>query len=602
MCFCDIYVIIAFEIKTQKGRNFVMAFDSTVTFAIVNELKSNIISAKIDKVYQPEKDEILISLRTFSSTYKLVISASSANARVHFTEQTKENPKTAPLFCMLLRKHLQSGKIVEIKQPDFERIIDITVEIYNELGDKVQNHLIAEIMSRNSNIILTDENYKILDCIKHIDFTQNSVRQLLPGLIYVAPPQQDKIPILDSTKILDLDFSYAESVAKSIMAQISGISPMFSREASFLACGDVGARECDKNKLIAIIEDFRKSVLENKITPTVISEKATGRLIDFTLIPPKQYGDAVDLISFSTASDMVEEFYRVRDIKERTKQKSADIVKLLNTNIERAGKKLAIQKVALSDAKNKDLYKKYGDIITSSIYMLSQGMTEATLPDYLADGAEITVPLSPTLSPAENAQKYYKKYNKAKTAETETAKQIEMTTAEIEYLESTLVLVENCTTLSDINAVKQELAEQGYIKRQISKKKQSESTSKPHHFISSDGFDIYVGKNNMQNDKLTLHFANSNDIWFHTKKIHGSHTVIKLGIDKNVPKSTMMEAATLAAYFSKARESNQVPVDYTEIKNVKKPSGAKPGMVIYDHYNTIYTTPKSPDELNIKTL
>lgn len=585
-----------------------MALDSIAVSALTIELGAALTDGRIDKIHQPERDELTVSVRTFSDSYKLVISASPSNARVHFTNETKENPKTAPMFCMLLRKHIQGGKIIAVSQPDFERIIDITVQTRNELGDIVNRHLIVELTGRNSNIILTDENSRIIESARHIDFTQSSVRQILPGLTYLAPPPQEKIAFLDDTHKFDVTFDdVTESAYSALMRQISGISPIFAREIIYRATNRTDTMastlsDTQKTDIIALLNIHRQKALNGDFSPILITEKETGRIIDFSPFEISQYESACALKKFTSMSDALGNFYAERASKERLKQRSADILKLITSNLERLSKKLIIQQKTLKDAENKDKYRRYGDLITSSIYMIEQGMKEITVPDYFDENMpEVTIPLSPQLSPSENAQKYYKRYTKAKNAETEVKKQLESTLAETEYLESTLSFAENCASLSDINAIRAELSEQGYIRTQrSSKKKQKEPSSTPYHFISEDGFDIYVGKNNMQNDILTLKFANSQDLWFHTKKIHGSHTVIKLGLDKNVPKSTIMQAAQLAAYFSKARESSQVPVDYTEIKNVKKPNGAKPGMVIYDNYNTIYTTPKSPDEMKLK--
>lgn len=587
-----------------------MALDSIAVSALVSELAASLIDGRIDKIHQPERDELTISVRSFSDSFKLVISASPSNARVHFTNESKENPKTAPLFCMLLRKHIQGGKIVGISQPDFERIIDISVQTRNDLGDIVLRHLIVELTGRNSNIILTDENRKIIDAARHIDLTQSSVRQILPGFEYSPPPRQNKIAFLDTNCELSLRLDdVTQSVYSALMSQISGISPLFAREVVFAATGRTDTMSAtitaeQTEKLLSVLRQYRTKAVSGDFSPVLITEKETDRIIDFSPFNISQYGNACFITPYDCVSDAINGFYRTRASKERLKQRSSDLLRVINSNLERLSKKLVIQQKTLKDAENKDKYRRFGDLITSSIYMIKQGMEEISVPDYFEPSSPIVnIPLSPMLTPSENAQKYYKKYTKAKNAETEVKIQLQNTLAEQEYLESTLAFAANCSTLSDINAIRAELSEQGYIKSgKHSKKKQKESASLPYHFVSSDGFDIYVGKNNLQNDILTLKFANSGDMWFHTKKIHGSHTVIKLGLDKDIPKRTLTEAAQLAAYYSKARESGQVPVDYTQIKNVKKPGGAKPGMVIYDCYNTIYTTPKSPQELNLKLL
>ncbi len=583
-----------------------MALDSIAIRALCFELKEKLTGGRIDKIHQPERDELTISVRTFAESFKIAVCGSPSNARIHFTNSFKENPKTAPMFCMLLRKHIASGKILDITQPDFERIIKFHIESRNELGDLVMRYLIVELTGRNSNIILTDENEKIIESARHIDFTQSSFRQIMPSFPYISPPKQDKIPFLDATVPFEIPFDdITQSTTSAIMAKVSGISPVIAREAVWNATTrtDKMSSELTDDEKVSILntlEKMRCRALENKFSPTLITEIETDRLIDFSAFEIGQYESSSTLNNYSSMSDTIEEFYRKRASRERMKERSSDLLRVISTNLERLSKKLIIQQKTLHDAEEKEKFRKYGDLITSSAYMIKEGVDKATLTDYFEpDMPVVTIKLSPLLSPIENAQKYYKKYQKAKTAEIEVKKQLENTMAEIDYLESTLTLTENATELSELNLIRTELAGEGYLKLH-SKGRRKEPESKPYHFISSDGFDIYVGKNNLQNDILTLKFANSSDIWFHTKKIHGSHTIIKLGLDKDVPKSTMLEAATLAGYFSRSRFSNQVPVDYTTIRNVKKPKGAKPGMVIYDSYNTVYITPKSPEELSLK--
>ena len=580
-----------------------MALDAIAVRCLVNELAGKIGGGRIDRVSQPERDELVLNIRTFTDSYRLVLSASSSNPRAHFTNTSKKNPITAPMFCMLLRKHLGSGKITAVEQEGFERIIKISVESYDELGDLTTKYLIIEIMSRHSNIILTDSDMKVLDSIKHIDFTVSSVRQILPGLPYFPPPAQDKIALTDFDNDSMLDLSQPIRADKAVMAAVSGISPIVAREIVYRALGrvDVMADSLNTNQsaalkvaLIRLCEDVR----ENRFAPCMITDKSSGKILDFAAVNIAQYEGAAEITEYETMNELVDRFYSTRDMRERMKQKSADLTKLLNSGIERAAKKLVILKKTLDDAENREKYKISGDLITANIYRVKEGDKILTAENYYEDGSpEITITLDPLLSPSQNAQRCYKKYTKAKTAQTEAAKQMEITRNELEYLESTLAALELAETESDLNAIRQELTNEGYIaRRQDNKRRKKQETSQPMHFVSSDGFDIYVGRNNTQNDYLTLKLANSLDIWFHTKNIHGSHTVIKLGLDKDVPDSTMREAAQIAAYYSKARESSQVPVDYTQIKNVKKPNGAKPGMVIYDHYNTVYVTPSAPKE------
>ncbi len=578
-----------------------MALDAICVRALAKEIEKSIVGGRIDKIYQPERDEIVLGIRTFTENYKIVLCANSTYPRVHFTSVNKKNPSTAPLFCMLLRKHLGSGKIISVKQVEFERIIEFEIESYDDLGDLTVKKLIIEIMGRHSNIILTIGG-KIIDSIKHIDLTVSSVRQVLPGFFYSYPPARDIVSLAVADESLKLDISQkGELTQKCVLGAISGISPLTSREIVYrrFSRTDVRNEEIDNDKIIVDeILKLRDEVLADEFTPTLITDAFAGKLIDFSAIPIAQYEQAAITKEFNTMSELLDTFYSKKDAAERMRQKSADLVKLLNTNRERAAKKQGILLATLKDAENKDKYKIFGELITANLYSISEGMSEIEVENYYDENLPtVKISLDPSLSLSQNAQKYYKKYQKAKTAETEAKKQLSENKAVLDYLESTLVSVENAETESDLNAIRTELAEQGYLKRIVLKKnRQMPNNSKPMHFVSSDGFDIYVGRNNTQNDFLTLKFANSSDIWFHTKNIHGSHVIIKLGLEKNVPETTMMEAACLAAYYSKARESSQVPVDYTSVKNVKKPNGAKPGMVIYDVYNTIYVTPKSMEK------
>lgn len=586
------------------GRNIEMAFDAAAVRALVKEMNEKIINGRIDKLYQPEKDEITISVRTPTDSYKLVISASAAHPRVHFTENTKKNPASAPMFCMLLRKHIGNGKITAAEQIGFERIIRLSIESYDELGDLTTKYLTAEIMGRHSNIILTTRDMKIIDCIKHVDFTVSSVRELLPALEYVLPPPQNKTNLTDIEEAVYIDFSSpAETADRAILSSIAGISPLTAREIVYRAFGRTDIRcseltDSGRNKLLYETAKLAKSVKNNDFSPCMIIDSASGRLMDFSVIPIEQYGSMARIESFDSVSGLIDAFYTMRDMRERMRQKSAGLVKLLANNMERVSKKLVILQKTLSDSENKDKYKMYGDLLMANLYSMEQGQKSIEVQNYYEKNAPIIkISLDSRLTPSQNAQRYYKKYNKAKTAGVEAAKQIENAKNELEYLESALASVETADTEDDLNAIRSELIGEGYLNRKSgsAKRTQKQSKASPMHFVSSGGFDIFVGKSNTQNDYLTLKFANSSDLWFHTKNIHGSHVIIKLGLDKEVPEEDILEAARIAAYYSKGRDSSQVPVDYTRIKNVKKPSGAKPGMVIYDNYRTVYVTPAEPE-------
>lgn len=584
-----------------------MALDAVAVKALVAELQC-LVGGRVDKVHQPERDEIAIGVRTYDASYKLLISASPAHPRIHLSTHSKSNPKTAPLFCMLLRKHLASGRISAITQVGFERIVRVTIESYDELGDYTEKSLYVEIMGRHSNVILVNNEGRIIDSIKRIDESMSSVREILPGGVYELPPIQSKTALTEWETENDIEFIGTQKVDKAIISQIAGISPLTVREMVYKVFGttDVLSDAVNTNRYAMLkleINKLKSRTENNDFEPCMIEDTQTGKLVEFSAIPIEQYETLAKIVKYESISELVDEFYYKRDVAERMRQKTADLIKLLNNHAERIAKKMSILRATLSDAEKMDTYREYGDLITANIYRIQEGHKSVEVENYFDENlGTVKITLDPSLSPSQNAQKYYKKYNKSKTALKEAQKQLEQSAEELEYIESTLAMVETADRLEDISVIRRELANEGYIKRSTNaQKKQKAEQSKPMHFVSSDGFDIYVGRNNTQNDYLTLKLANSSDLWFHTKDIHGSHTVIKLGIDKDVPKQTILEAASLAAYYSKARESSQVPVDYTTIKNVRKPNGAKPGMVIYEHYNTIYIKPELLSVDNDKT-
>lgn len=590
-----------------------MALDGIAVRALVHEFCSALEGARVDKVHQPEKDEITITFRSKGGAHKLLLSASASNPRAHFTQTTKKNPMTAPMFCMLLRKHLSSGKLVKVLQPGFERCMEFHIESYTELGDLTVKRLIIEIMGRYSNIILTEADGKILDSIKHIDVTVSSVRQVLPGMQYAPPPPQDKINPL-TCEYLDLVRAIAAAdetwtVDKLVLQSFAGISPIVAREVCYQSLGasDLRAAQLspDQQKTLcdALMTLFEK-IRAQDYAPCIVYDGASGKPLDFCALSVTQYGALARVAPCPTVSEAADTFYVTRDLAERRKQKSAGLMKRISNNIDRCAKKIVLLQQTIDDAKKKDKHKMYADLLTANLYRMQTGEKAVTVQNFYSEALEdVTIPLDVSQTPQQNAQRFYKKYNKAKVAETEAAHQMALAQEELAYLESAMQSLAMAQTEEDLAEIRDELAQSGYISAPSrDRRKKAPPASKPLHFISSDGFDIYVGKNNVQNDRLTLRFANSADLWFHTKNFPGSHTVIKLGLDKNVPERTVMEAATLAAVHSSAKSSAQVPVDYTQIKNVKKPSGAKPGMVIYDHYNTLYVTPDAalPDRLRFE--
>ena len=578
-----------------------MSLDGIVLNNICLELKNTLIDCKVDKVYQPEKDEIHLNIRTRGANLRLLISASSNNPRVYFTEFTKDNPQNPPMFCMLLRKHIQGGRIIDVEQISLERILKISIESMNELGDMTVKELIIEIMGKHSNIILLDRaSEKIIDSIKRVPISISSVRQLLPGLIYTAPPSQDKAYPVNIEKddfLKLLNNSDEMFVYKFLYQHFIGLSPLISKEIcllsnidNFLKLSDLSER--DKEDLFAKFKEVYIHVKSGVYMPTLIKDESDYNIVAFSSVDLKQF-PGLPKVHFESISKLLDYYYLTRDKLDRIKQRSNDLKKSITIKLDRALNKLAKQEREILDAEARDKFKVYGELITANIYQLEKGQEEVELDNfYTANYEKVKVTLNKNLTPSENAQKYFKKYNKLKTAYAVVSKELIKTKEEVNYLEHILLALETSTEVEELDEIREELIKEGYFKRSNKKgcKKQIKTTSEPHHYKSSDGFDIYVGKNNKQNDYLTLRFASKEDIWLHTKVIPGSHVIIK-SEGREVPENTILEAAYLSGFYSKGKMSSNVPIDYTERKNVRKPNGAKPGMVIYDTNNTIYITP-----------
>lgn len=577
-----------------------MALDGFSISNIIYELKNTIIGGRVDKIYQPEKDEIVLQIRNKGNAYKLLLTANASSPRLHFSNIQKENPINAPLFCMVLRKHLASGKIVDITQPNFERIVNIQVESINELGDYSIKTLIFEIMGKHSNIILIDDKNTILESIKHISFDKSSVREVLPSKTYVLPPSQDKKDPLKTNFdefLYIIKNSIPTKIQQLIYKSYNGISPILSSEICHNADIDpsTNIEELSNNQINDLYNSLNNIVMLNtqkQFNPQIIYNENES-ILDFTVFDFNMFKH-LNKKYFSSISELLEFFYKSKDLTYRLNQKSQDLKRLISQNIERCVKKKDIQQKTLKDIENRDTLKLYGELITSNIYAIKKGITKVKLNNFYSENfEEIEIRLDPNLTPAENAQKYFKKYNKEKRTFIALQDQIKQNNEELLYLESVLSSVSSCTDEYDIKEIRAELSEQGFLKRQKNSKNNKQKPSKrakPLHYISSDGFHIYVGKNNTQNDELTLRFAKPLDMWFHTKDIAGSHVIV-VSDGKEIPNSTLNEAANLAAYYSKATNSSLVPVDYTPKKFIKKPNGAKPGMVIYETNKTAYITP-----------
>lgn len=575
-----------------------MSFDGFVTHCVTDELRSKLLNGKIDKVYQPEKDEIILSVRTRSGNYKLLLSASASNPRIHLTEVQRENPMTPPMLCMLMRKHLAGAVIIDIKQNGFDRVVRIDAETRNELGDLCTRSVIIEIMGRHSNIILVDDSGRIMDSAKHIDFTVSAVRQVLPGMTYELPPAQDKTAAdsLKATELMEALAAQPEDTLmdKFLLSEIMGMSPLLAREIVYRFSGNTKMMKCEVDCAAFVVHtvDFLKNICGGIYEPSLVIEPSEKKPVAFSCVRLSQYEGAYKIEEYDSISEVIDSFFEIRSRREHMNRRSAALLKLIHNNIERCQKKIVMHKEHIRSAQDRDKYKMYGDLLTANLYRIKYGDKSVRVQNYYSEsGEKIEIPLKADISPSQNAQRFYKRYNKAKTTEKFASEQLEIAENEKYYLESVADALENADTPVELDEIRQELMTEGYIAKQNNAKKKQQKKSEPIKIISVDGYEILIGRNNRQNDELTLKSAYSTDLWFHTKEIPGSHTIIRTRGTGEAPETTMMQAAKLAAYYSKARNSSKVPVDYTLIKNVKKPNGAKPGMVIYDTYNTVYVTP-----------
>lgn len=579
-----------------------MALDGLVIHSLAHELHSKLVGGKIDKIHQPENDELVLYIRNNKENFKLVLSSSASNPRVYIAnDYKKENPIKAPMFCMLFRKYIQGGIITEISQVNFERIIKISVESFDELKERTTKDIYIEIMGRHSNIILVQQSEeKIIDSIKRIPPSISRVRQLLPNLTYELPPAQDKINPIKGASIksfINILREFDEPIFKGIYSKFLGVSPCVAREI----CHRSNLNPNDKAEsmsrdelsiLYRVFSDLFTKIKNNEYSPCIVIDEKLDKVIDFSCID-LTYLDGNKFIRNDSISQVIEDYYKTKDIKDRIHQRTSDLRKNISIKLDRLYHKQKKIEKELIDADNADIYKVRGELLTAYIYMIEKGMKSIDVANFYDENySNITISLNENLTPSENAQKYFKKYSKLKTAKKELTSQIEICNEEIEYLENIMLGIENCENLDELEDIKEELIRLGYAKstRKYKVKKDIDLTTKPNRFISSDGFTILVGKNNKQNDYLTLRIADPEDIWMHTKNIPGSHVIIKCA-GKNISDETLYEGAMLAAYYSKGRMSSQVPVDYTMKKHVKKPSGSKPGMVIYETNSTIYVTP-----------
>ena len=573
-----------------------MALDGITLSMLKNELAENLVGARVDKIHQPSKEELIMSFRYNGGSKKLLVSASASAPRVHFTEAPVDNPKAPPMFCMLMRKYISGAKLIGIEQFGLERILHFSFSTYNELGDPVVLKLAVETMGRHSNIILIGSDGKIIDSIKRVTADMSSVRQVMPGMTYVFPPSQDKMNTLDldyMAFIARLKEGRDIPLSKALMEVLDGVSPIVCREFSEYATkgNDTTARELSNDEcenLVYIIDKTASAVKNDACAPYIIEDES-GKPIDFTFMEVKQYGTTAVPKLCESFSSMLDRFYSERSGADRMKQRSGDLFRFVMNLCDRLSRKLDVQRQELARSAERDTLRIKGELIHANLRNIEKGMTSVILENYYDNNNPIEVKLDPRLSPNQNAQHYFSEYRKADTAEKMLKKFIEKGEAELSYIESVFDLLSRARTEDEVLMLREELAEQGYIKRSRQKNQKPVKLS-PKEYVSTDGFRILCGRNNLQNDKLTFKDSRKNDIWLHTQKIHGSHTVI-VTEGREVPSSTIEQAAIIAAYNSKGRDSSLVPVDYTEIRNVKKPSGAAPGKAVYEHYKTAYVRP-----------
>lgn len=566
-----------------------MSFDGLFTYAMTKELAATLTGGRITKIHQPYLNEIILTIRSQGKNTKLLLSAHPSYARVQITEEDYENPATPPLFCMMLRKHLEGNIIEEITQQDMDRIIIFKIKGRNEIGDLSYKKLIVEIMGRHSNIVLIDdEKEQILDSVKHISFAINRYRAILPGQPYIWPPSQNKLnPFITKEEdvLKTIDFNSGK-IDKQLVDGFSGISPLFAKEV--VKKSGIANRLTIPKTFLSFIEKIKA----NEIAPTLIYNKQKEH---FYLFPLEHVRG--EYRSFPTLSKLLDAYYFGKAERDRVKQIGGDIERLLKNEIEKNEVKINKLLNTLEEAENGDSYQLYGELLTAHMYEIKKGMKEIAVENYYDDNKRVTIPLNSNKTPSENAQIYFQKYNKSKSALLHAKEQIGKAKEELLYLENVLQQLENAAP-KDIEEIKEELSEQGYMKATVKKgQKRQKSHPELEHYVSTDGESILVGKNNKQNDYLTTKLAKKNELWLHTKDIPGSHVVIR---SENPTETTIKEAAILAAYNSKARRSSRVPVDYTKVKYVRKPNGAKPGFVIYDHQQTIFVTPNQETVIKMK--
>ena len=561
-----------------------MAFDGITIAGLVKEFETKLVGGRLYKIAQPEPDELLITIKNGGEQYRLVLSASPSLPLVYLTDKNKQSPMTAPNFCMLLRKHLQNGRIIAVTQPGLERAVHFQIEHLDEMGDLCQKSLIVEIMGKHSNIIFCNADGTIIDSIKRVSALVSSVREVLPGKPYFMPQTVEKLQPLDISgrQFEERIVGKPMPVFKAIYTSLVGISPIMAQEICYRAGvdGETSNASLGQAELSALSENFisvMEQIAHGQFNPCVVYHK--GAPTEFGALPLTLYAEGdFTLKSYETMSELIEQYYAEKDSVSRIRQKSADLRKIVQTALERNIKKYDLQLTQMKDTEKREQYRIYGELINTYGYGLEEGSKKLEALNYYTNEM-VTIPLDETLSPKQNAQKYFDKYAKMKRTYEALVTLTEEVKGQIEHLESIMAALDIAQMEEDLVQIRLELEESGYVRRKGSKKEKI--TSKPFHYISSDGFHIYVGKNNYQNEELTFNFATGNDWWFHAKGVPGSHVIVKTGPDGEMPDRTFEEAARLAAFYSKGKGQDKVEVDYVQKKHVKKPAGANPGFVVY---------------------
>ncbi|MBC8535636.1 Rqc2 family fibronectin-binding protein [Feifania hominis] len=581
-----------------------MPLDAAFLHGLTAELNETLAGARIDKITMPGREEIVLSGRGAEGNFRLLLSASRTTPRLGLLRENRENPPAPPMFCMLLRKHLQNGRITQLRQLGFERAVRLTVESRNELGDPTQYALILEIIGVQSNLIFLDGQGRIVDALKRSEFSESLRRTVMPGARYELPPAQNKRdPLTQLDEILSALRGCREKkpADRVVLDAAIGFSPLISREIVCRALGscDMLYSELHEAQRQRVAQEFARTVdavLSGDTTPVILYDE-DQRPVDFSFLLLTQYGQLYRQVQPGSYCDTLEDFYGARERNERLRQRTSALDKMLRSAVTRTAKKLQKQRADLAACTDRDTYRIYGELLTAALASVERGAPHALVPNYYEEGSPLVkIPLDVTKSPAQNAQRYFKQYQKAKTAETMLTAQIEKGERELEYLESVLVSLSSVESERDIAEIRRELTTAGYLRPEkgAAKRRQREpEISKPMEFRSTSGFRILIGRNNSQNDYLTLTLASKQDIWLHAQGLPGSHVIVVTG-GETPDDETLEQAAVLAATYSKSQQSQNVPVSYTEVRNVKKPAGSRPGKVIFVHYKTAYVTP-SPE-------